>query len=440
MSLPVHERTLVQADRELPGLAAVLSADRVSEILSNTREFSDTPLVRKYIRYKPGMNCLVAYGSATNSTATVVYAKAYSGDFAEKLEKEQRRSETGWDGLDSCQSLLQERVLLRQFPSDGKLRSLKVLRDQDTSDHFFRRLLRKRPGLWESDLTELTYKPERRYVVKVESRRADHLGAAVVKFYGRGAYARTRHNIEYLKRIGYTRLPPLIGRSVRRRALGFEWFAGETFRDMNSIRDRVAGHEAFNVGEAIAELHCQPVSAELPAWNVHAEESRVLQLVTTLRVLCAQLGPQLDRVAERLFEALTRAPLTMAVVHGDFHSKQVLLTTDDVRFLDPDELGVGPPQLDIGTFLAHLQRDALRGFLSQALADELSADFLDGYVAAGGSVASVNAFTALALLRFSHHPFRASEKNWPDGIAQIVSKVLKILGGAEIVERRAVSA
>lgn len=439
MTLPAHERTLVRADRGLPGLATVLSADRVAEVLSKTGDFSDTPLVRRYIRYKPGMNCLVAYAPATNSAATVVYAKAYAGDFTQKLAKEQGRAETGWDGLGSCQSLLQECVLLRQFPSDGKLRSLKVLRDQDTSQHFLRRLLRKRSGLWESDLSELTYKPERRYVAKVESRRDDQAGA-VVKFYGRGAYARTRHNIEYLQRIAYTRLPPLIGRSVRRRALAFEWYSGDTFRDLNNVRDRVAAHDAFTVGEAIAELHHQPVSAELPSWNLNAEKSRVGQLVATLGVLCPQLRSQLDRVAERLFEALTLATLTAAIVHGDFHSKQVLLTSGDVRFLDPDELGVGPAQLDTGTFLAHLQRDALRGFLSQALADELSADFLDGYVSAGGSVASVNVFTALALLRFSHHPFRASEENWPGGIAQIVSKVLKILGQAEIVNRQAVSA
>ena len=437
MTLPACEYRLLDLNTDVPGLATVLDPQQLSQRISKNYGLLVTGLTRRYIRYKPGMNCLVAYSLPGGNPATRLYAKAYGSDFAEKYAKERQRAEQGWDGMGFCLALPDEQILIREFPNDGKLRSLKVLRDRQTIEHFLRRVLRKRPELWDADVIQLTYKPERRYVAKFAQRGGD---SAVAKFFGRDAYARTTRNIEYLKEISYSRLPRLIGRSDRRYALVFEWYAGSNFRELSSDGTGISRDDAFGVGQALAELHQQPVSDELPQWNVDAEAKRLTQLVATLGTLVPDRRTELSGLATRITDRVRRAIAAPVLIHGDFHSKQVLLTENGVRFLDPDELSVGPAQLDVGTFMAHLQRDALRGFLPADVAKMLSRGFLDGYVSTMGRVDSIDPFIALALLRFSHHPFRASENDWPSGIDRIVDLVVSMLDGVGASDRRARSA
>jgi thiamine kinase-like enzyme len=51
-------------------------------------------------------------------------------------------------------------------------------------------------------------------------------------------------------------------------------------------------------------------------------------------------------------------PVSTGIVHGDFYDKQVIVSGDDVLFIDFDAIAKGDPASDIGNFIAHL---TLRG-------------------------------------------------------------------------------
>ena len=275
----------------------------------------------------------------------------------------------------------------------------------------------------DAKFVELAYKPERRYVAKVEGPQGAH---SVVKFYGCRAFARVRRNLAHLKSIGYRRLPRPVGKSKRRCAIAFDWSEGQGFRELAGSGRSSGGH-AFSVGRALAELHRQSPGVDLQRWDPANEVRRLEALSATLGALVPERARLAREIFERLKSRLDGAARSAVLVHGDFHSKQVLVADSGIRFLDPDELSVGPAGLDIGTFLAHLQRDALRGYLFPGTAESLSAAFLDGYAATTAPTDCIDTFVACALFRFSHHPFRACEPDWPNGIARILGLIDAIL-------------
>ena len=123
--------------------------------------------------------------------------------------------------------------------------------------------------------------------------------------------------------------------------------------------------------------------------------------------------------------------LEQRLIHGDFHSKQILLDSGAVRFLDLDELAAGPVEYDLGSFLAHVQRDALRGYLQPEIAARISCHFLRGYLAKSAAPDDIALFVALALFKYSHHPFRACERNWELGVKKILRASANIIDRAD---------
>jgi aminoglycoside phosphotransferase (APT) family kinase protein len=67
------------------------------------------------------------------------------------------------------------------------------------------------------------------------------------------------------------------------------------------------------------------------------------------------------------------APVT--VVHRDLYEEQVLLG-DRVGLIDLDDAALGPPELDVGNLLAHLD---LLGLRSGRTLDRAAEALLDGY-------------------------------------------------------------
>src|SRR5439155_14653768 len=80
---------------------------------------------------------------------------------------------------------------------------------------------------------------------------------AVVKIYTADAYERARNNVRLLQSKPTLRLPHLIGHSDRRHAMAFQWMAGTALeRLICEEENRIA---LTKVGEALAELHAQPI-------------------------------------------------------------------------------------------------------------------------------------------------------------------------------------
>src|SRR5206468_5021884 len=91
--------------------------------------------------------------------------------------------------------------------------------------------------------------------------------------------------------------------------------------------------------------------------------------------------------------------------------------------LDFDQAAVGEPAVDLGNFVAHLEREALEGRIPAERIEEMTSALLQGY----GRPVSIEAWTALALFLLSTDPFRQRETDWPERMAAILDRATAIL-------------
>jgi tRNA A-37 threonylcarbamoyl transferase component Bud32 len=110
-----------------------------------------------------------------------------------------------------------------------------------------------------------------------------------------------------------------------------------------------------------------------------------LAMATITRVNC-------DLDACRYFQA--------ALLHRDYHDKQIIIAGDRAGLIDFDTLCQGDPALDVGNFLAHVTLSALQ---EQRDLSSLRAAFLGAYEAEAGPLAAshLRTYEKSALLRLA---------------------------------------
>ncbi len=136
----------------------------------------------------------------------------------------------------------------------------------------------------------------------------------------------------------------------------------------------------YAVGQALASLHTSAVSIarthtvqdELDVLNGQFEQWLMPSALFAHRSqellsLCREMASQLSPVDE-------------TIIHRDFYFDQVLSTRQGTCLLDLDLASMGPPELDVGNYLAHLDEFGLRNNIAQECARASDA-FLSGYVA-----------------------------------------------------------
>src|SRR3972149_4862582 len=108
---------------------------------------------------------------------------------------------------------------------------------------------------------------------------------------------------------------------------------------------------------------------------------------------------------------------------------QVLLADDTVAFLDLDRAVCSDSAADLGLFIAHLERDALRGNISTSQVESLGNSLLEGYgFGVGLDIPSrIELYTAAGLLQLAPDPFRHREPNWPERTEATLDRVEGIL-------------
>jgi aminoglycoside phosphotransferase (APT) family kinase protein len=171
------------------------------------------------------------------------------------------------------------------------------------------------------------------------------------------------------------------------------------------------------VGRALAELHTYRARQKLAAPASREDEAASLRLIADA---IAQIHPKAAErawaLAQSLGEWLVNQPPAKRPIHGDFYSKQVVLQPDGtVAFLDLDEARQGDPAVDVGNFIAHLERYALSGRIEAGRAREVARELEKGYAGAAGSVNdhAVRTCTAACLFLLSPQPFRDRHPDWP---------------------------
>ncbi|HXV61255.1 MAG TPA: phosphotransferase [Vicinamibacteria bacterium] len=416
---------LVQQDPGLPGLATVLDPEALAERLA--RELSGIEIQKaecRYVRYKPGTNCLAAHRVLASGEWQEVYAKAYRPADAHKVSKAIARAQTP-TGLGPGKLLWTDLLtVVCLFPNDDQIRSLRRLGEATTRARLLRKALPAHPGLWSAELRPLAYKPDRRFVGQLRGPDGD---LAVVRQYSRSGFTRIGRARTLPVANGCLRLARPLGRSERHRFVVLEWLEGRLLGD--ALRaSRFDARELKRVGWALAELHRSSPEGLVERGSQDAVKG-LRAVAEAVGFLAPGLEDDASRLAAHVAWALGEMPKVMGTIHGDFYSKQVLLQEKAVAVIDLDSMAFGDPLADVGNFIAHLERDSVRGSVSSDRVDTYRCSLLEGYRESGLTVrdGAVDVHTAAALLRLTPHPFRNRESRWREQMERLLARARTLL-------------
>jgi aminoglycoside phosphotransferase (APT) family kinase protein len=415
---------LVAREPELPGMPLLLDAAALAERLRDLApELASSPTVPAYVRYKPGTSCLVAYRAAPGAPPTL-YAVARRPSDVEKLRKVQRGLSDG--GAPVVGVLLEEAIEVRGARADAELHGLARLLDAAGRRQMLAERFAHLPDLAPGGLVPLAYKPERRFVARLEGTGGS---SGVLRLYTDYDFAAAAEAAVAFRSRRELRLARCLGKSNRNRVLVLEWLEGEPLPRL--LAESGMRTEALHrVGSALAELHAQAPKS-LERRSVAPPVPVLSRAVAAVAALQPHLADRAARIACRVTEFLEDSPPPPCWIHGDFYADQLVVTADGIGVLDLDRTRRGDPAADLGEFLGHLESDALAGRLGPAELDALRAALLDGYgVGEGVLRVRVRVHSAAALLRLADAPFRHREEDWPRTMERILTRADEIAGSS----------
>ncbi|HEV8606238.1 MAG TPA: phosphotransferase [Tepidisphaeraceae bacterium] len=419
--LSPSDAQVVARDPQLPSLPVLLDPPLLLDLLSSRLPHVELKrLTCTYLRYKPRTNCLALYLLETSLGKIELYAKAYAAGDAEKSNRRQGRQSSSILGPGEL-DLPDPSIGVSVFPNDAALDSLAVLNNDSQTRRLLKRLLPQFAANSACSIRRLSYKPERRYVGQLVMDGHPH---AVLRFYTESDFLRASRNAKVLRSGSSPRLPERLGRSRQYAVTALQWLEG-------ALLSELLAEEGFDaaslsrVGRVLSEWHATDAGKLEPKTRPMEVES-LTQSAESAAAIYPELREDLHDLCNTLGQHLLEQPSHNRCVHGDLYAQQILLQTDGIAFLDPDEAYRGDPAADIGNFLAHLLRQAPHR--AQAAREAL----INGYAAGGGAVdiEHISRYTAVSLLRLISEPFRRREPNWPAQMQAILQQAQSLLASS----------
>lgn len=435
-------------DPALPGLQSLLSTEHMGAHLAthlgrpidSIKDFEIS-----YVRYKPGTNCLVAYRIAGGgeSDEILAYGKVYTeGDFDRAKLKEDAHRWVLAPGLPSSLILNKERAILYFFPNDCLLEGLRILSDSKKIQRLLYEWYDRYPeDIWRiSDrrlrVTPVRYKPERRAVLRCETRATHRQNGnwepltVYMRIY---SDERGENNFKLMKTLYEQKtensdlsLPRPLGYLPARSLLMMEGLPGVPFKEAQA--DRVDLKLHFRLGSALRAFHTL-VAPELDRRSVEEIAAEAFSSAESLAELVPELAAPIREVQLRLKE-LTPANSDdlNGLVHGDFHLGQAVVSEASMGIIDFDRSYDGDQYADLGELCAHLRLIEQPDGPDSALNEESA--FLTGYEEAVGTTLDrgrLKYWTTLRMLSLAVSPFRRLEQHWRVKAREIIEKCSKLL-------------
>jgi len=403
--LSAADANLVERDQAIASMKMVLDPDAFVKALRNAQpELNVADAKLTYVRYRPARSCLGAYRVEIQNAAApmLTHVTAYNRKAWTKLPSP----------IDQHHLALQEQTLVSFFPGDTKLTSLARLMNRDSRQDILKLLLPANTEAWSDDIETLAYKPQRRYVGRINC--------------GDGASALLKHyrNREYHKSALATvidcpttarlRIPRTLGQSQHHQSLVFEWLPGRLLD--TEITNAPVIRSLYASGAALAEFHTLATDG-LQQRTRGMQLDKLNAMAATIAQLHPPLAPLAQDLATRIGQGLMREPPLAQRIHGDFYTKQVVLMEDgQVAIIDHDENVCGDPMEDLGLFIAHLLKDTHNECVAHRHIESLIEAFIAGYqfTAQKQLPHTLHYHIAAGLFSLTHTPFRAHTPNWPE--------------------------
>ena len=407
-------------DPALPGLSVLLDESAFTDTLRALAPHVDLLGVRgHYVRYKPGARCLAAYRVALRDGEVLVHGIAHGTDAPEKLAK--RSARRAVPGALGAGRLVREDLALsiEGFPNDARLRVLPRLASAEFRAHLMTRMNVLGPESTVIGILPLAYKPERRFVARVDLDDGSH---ALLKL-----HTPERFQAIHTKPVFESRHALRVARAFRASrnhgALAYEWIEGLPLAALAVDADRALAR----AGEALAELH-----AQTPAQREGRLGPEALASAALVAVLVPKLATSVRALADRIAGRLASPAAQIRALHGDFHAAQILIGDDSAGLIDLDNACAGDPAQDLAIFAAHAELEAARSRRDPDVVATALATLLTGYerVAAPPDSRSLALHTAAALVSIAPQPFRGFDPEWPERIEALLERAQAWLDAA----------
>lgn len=423
LSLADHD--LIARDTALPGLRTLLDPHEFSaSLIAALPALERAQAQINYLRYKPGANCLARFRLDLDGQSIQGYAKAYGSDVSEKFAKARERqtvSTAAGPGrllLDDCG------IEVVFFPNDSKLKALTTIMDVAGREALLRKRVSGRPDLWQAELVQLNYKPERRFVARLD---VDGVPTAVLKHYAKREFERARNAPGAVVPGRTLQLPGQLGASRHRHVIVLDWLRGTPLQQIIS-QPEVDRPAVRRVGAALAELHNQ-TGAGLETQTPLAIRESIRSATGGISVTSPGLEPLVSELEQRIGQLLAGEQTEPVTIHGDFYADQVLAGDDRASIVDLDNVVRGNPASDLGLFIAHLERNALTEGRPKAPVAPVRDALLEGYqsVRPLPSRDRINLHTAVGLMQLAPHHFRNREPGWDQRTSVTLHRALELI-------------
>jgi aminoglycoside phosphotransferase (APT) family kinase protein len=256
------------------------------------------------------------------------------------------------------------------FPEDPGLKKLPQAMDKKVISRYLENALIDVEGfkkpVFISRIRVVSYKPERRCQIEYHVRLGS-TSAPAFKLYGKLYNSLERsesayENLVFLKQLAQQhntfdraqhenpfRIPEL-------KAVFVPEIKGKSF--YNLLRERPSKIIIEKIASGLKAFH----NAKPPFCKDHFWVNE-LEILTKWISVVEFFFPLHYGAVIKIYETLAKNqdagnPVSTGIVHGDFYDKQVIVSGDDVLFIDFDAIAKGDPASDIGNFIAHL---TLRG-------------------------------------------------------------------------------
>jgi len=405
---------LLATDEVLPGRDRVLDADALGRFLSARLGATDehVPVERCELlraHYRFGRSLRVLHRLRIRGQWRWVSGRVFKDARAEKAFRLAGSPTTVRGGLRDVVYEADLAAVFWTFPNDRALVDLVDLLAET-------RALARQLGGPRVTARIVGYRPEHSLVLRM----VDPSGRAVAyaKIYRNGGHEAARRHDVLTRQVPASdprlRIPRAIARTADGRIVVFEAIDGYRLGELDetAIEAGVACH-----GAALATFHALAPPPGVPRFR-RVDPDQLAKAAAML----ARARPEVAREADTLAMELGRrepSPEPPVCLHGDVHLHNGILAGDRVALIDFDKLALGPPAVDLGSFVSLLRYQTAVGLLSVRAARGREVAILRGY---GGvrplpDASVLRWHTAAALL--AEQAVRAVRRIRPDALAQL---------------------
>jgi hypothetical protein len=399
-----------------PRFGAVLTAmdvERLRELL-NARLCESESQVQveqvsmQYNFYVPGRNFRAVYrAELVNGNAAetqILYGRiAYANDDAERFAKARRKIAKGR----YCQPQLgagayhlpEIGMVLWTFPNDPRLKTLRMLMNQDNLRRTLSRL--EQAEEWELGRVHpelVRYIPSKRAVLRYEvewrrpgaqqGEREDLPELRLQRLYGKiyDTEENAQRAFEVLEDLWeasqaqsrFLRVPRPLHCELQLRTVWVSELPGEP---LAANAKRVGTSHSARIGRGLALLHLAPVSLQQRV-SLEDELESTRENAASIALVYPEFGPPLDRLIGRLATCLPDLPrLPLVPSHGTFKLNHLLSDGKKLSLIDFDSMVLADPMLDVANFISDLHYLEADESLPGGRAQKLARTLLEAYFA-----------------------------------------------------------